>query len=56
MTHRSELEQVLGPAASHRIQRAKVERWRVFFLACAELFGYKNGSEWIVAHYLMRAR
>ena len=27
------------------------QRWRIFFLSCAVMFGLKNGTEWGVSHY-----
>jgi cyclopropane-fatty-acyl-phospholipid synthase len=31
-------------------------RWRLFFLSCAELFGYDGGACWWVSHYLFAPR
>ena len=44
------LEQVYG----RNERNIWFQRWRIFFMACAELFGYNSGNQWLVAHYLFK--
>ena len=34
--------------------RLWIQRWRMFYMACSELFRYKGGREWMVSHYLFQ--
>ena len=48
--HRDEVIEVLR-AAYGDAAPVWAQRWRMFWMACAELFGYRHGNEWIVGHY-----
>lgn len=41
-------EQVYGSAKAAKVW---FNRWRLFYLACSELFAFKGGNEWQVSHY-----
>ena len=30
-------------------------RWKMFYLACSELWGFRGGTEWGVGHYVFEA-
>jgi cyclopropane-fatty-acyl-phospholipid synthase len=51
-THRSEIWPLFGETYGLEQTRRWWVYWRVFFLACAELWAFDNGEEWIVSHYL----
>jgi len=34
----------------------QLQRWRMFFMACEELFAFAGGSEWMVGHYRFARR
>lgn len=45
---RAAMEEIYGREDA----RVWENRWKIFMLSCAELFGYRKGEEWGVSHYL----
>ena len=54
--HRNEILPVLDGIYGKNRSRRWFQRWRMFFMACAELWGFDQGREWLVSHYLLKKR
>lgn len=50
--HKGRIEMIFQDCYGQEAARIWMWRWRLFFLACSELFGYSRGSEWGISHYL----
>jgi cyclopropane-fatty-acyl-phospholipid synthase len=51
--NRSAAQRVLAEAAPGRNPRVLLQRWRMFVMACEELWAFDQGQEWLVSHYRM---
>ena len=50
--NRERATQVLAGVYGNEEATRWFNRWRMFYLACSELFGFNSGNEWWVGHYL----
>ncbi|CAM9952392.1 unnamed protein product [Phaeothamnion confervicola] len=50
--HKAEIMPMLAETYGKGNETKWFVYWRLFFIACAELFAYENGAQWLVSHFL----
>ena len=51
-TNKIEVLELFKTTYGEKDASAWFQRWRIFFMSCEVLFGFNEGSEWGVSHYL----
>ncbi len=54
--HREDILKTFASTYGRADARRWLQRWRIFFMACAELWGYAGGDAWGVSHYRFTPR
>ena len=52
--NKSKILSLFERSNSSSVAKRKFHFWRLFYIACAEIFGYDNGNEWVVSHHLFK--
>jgi cyclopropane-fatty-acyl-phospholipid synthase len=55
-SRRDQVLPILAATYGSRQAERWLQRWRMFFLACSELWGYGDGEEWLVSHYRLKKK
>ena len=53
-SNRRRILKIFDKAYGSNVSKIWFHRWRIFFLACAVMFGMRSGTEWGVSHYRFR--
>jgi cyclopropane-fatty-acyl-phospholipid synthase len=54
--HSAQALAVLERHSGRREARRQLAAWRLFMISTAEMWGWQDGSEWLVSHYLLAPR
>ena len=54
--HADRARRLLGEAAGDRDADRALGAWRLFLISTREMWGYRDGQEWMVSHYLFGPR
>ena len=55
-SHRAAVTALFSKYEPRDAAERRLQRWRIFFISCAELFGFAGGGEWLVSHTLLSPR